>query len=65
MCGAARSPEKGIKSPETGVTVGFKLTCEYPKLNPGFLQEQPVLLTTELFLQPRILTLIFSDIHDY
>ena len=39
--------EVGIGLPGTGVKGGFELTCGCWELNPGPLQEQPVLLTTE------------------
>ena len=43
--------EEGIRSPGSGVTDGCEPPCGYGELNPGPLEEQPVLLTTDpLFL---------------
>ena len=38
-----------IRFPEAGVTGGCELSCGYWELNQGSLEEQPVLLTTELY----------------
>lgn len=43
--------EYSIGSPRTGVIVGFKPLCGYV-IKPLTLEEQSVLLATELFLQP-------------
>jgi hypothetical protein len=40
-------PEEGFEFPQIGDTDSHELLCGC-KLNPGPLQEQPVLLTTEL-----------------
>ena len=42
-----------------GGTNSFELTCGYWELNPGPLEEQPVLLTSEQSLQPPSLGLYF------
>jgi hypothetical protein len=41
-----------LDSPGTGVTDSCELPCECQEPNSGPLEEQPVLLTTELSLQP-------------
>lgn len=46
-----KKPEEGIGSLRTGVTEGCKPSCVYWVSNLGPLGDQPVLLTTELFLQ--------------
>ena len=43
---------EGARSPATGVTDSCELPCGYWELNPGPLEEQPVLLTTEPSPQP-------------
>ena len=43
---------EGVKSPETGVTDSCELPYGCWELNSGPLEEQPVLLIIELFLQP-------------
>ena len=45
-------PEVGVRSPVTGVPDGSELPCGYWELDPGPLEEQPMLLTTEPSLQP-------------
>ncbi|KAL6074356.1 hypothetical protein STEG23_012106, partial [Scotinomys teguina] len=40
------------RSPGTGVTDSCELPCGFWDLNPGPLEEQPVLLTAEPSLQP-------------
>ena len=59
MCSAPGGQKRAIGSPETGVIDG----CEPPswcwKLNPGPLEEQPMLLTTEFSPPP-----IFSNKND-
>ena len=47
-------PEEGIRSLGTGVTGGCELPCGCWELNPGPLEEQPVLVTTEPSLQPNL-----------
>ena len=44
-------PEEGVGSPETGVTGGCEPLCGCWELNPGPLQEQQGLLSTEPLLQ--------------
>jgi hypothetical protein len=39
-------PEKGVESSGIGVTDGYELPCGCQELNPGPLEEQPVLLTS-------------------
>jgi hypothetical protein len=53
---------QGVRSPGTGVTNRCDLSCGCWELNLGHLEEQPVLLTIEPFLQPLgfILNLIYS-----
>jgi hypothetical protein len=46
--------------PETGGTDSCESPCGYWELNPGPLQEQPVLLTSEPPLQPKVRSLIFG-----
>lgn len=41
-----------VRSPGTGVTVGFELPCVYLESNLGPLDELPVLLTVEPPFQP-------------
>ena len=43
---------EGVRSPEIGVTGSYELPCECWELNLGPLEEHPMLLTTELSLQP-------------
>lgn len=38
---------EGVRSPETGMTDSYELPCGCWELNPGPLEEQPVVLTTE------------------
>ena len=52
-------PENGVGIHGTGITDGCELPCGRWELNPGPLEEQAVLLTTELSLQP--LTDPFSE----
>jgi hypothetical protein len=42
--------KEGVRFPWTGVTDGCELPCGCWESNPGPLQEQPMLLTTELAL---------------
>ena len=49
QCG--RRPEEDVKFPATGVTDDSELSCGYWELNPGPLEEQFLLLTTEPLLQ--------------
>ena len=44
-------PEEGAESPRIEVTGYWELPCRNWESNPGPLEEQPVLLTTELLLQ--------------
>ena len=46
-------PEEGVRVPETGVTDGYELPWECWELNPGPLQEQPVLFPAPPSLQPK------------
>jgi hypothetical protein len=50
-------PYESFRSPGTGVTGGCELPCECWEMNPGPLEEQPVLLVIESWLYP--LGLIF------
>jgi hypothetical protein len=45
-------PEEGIRSPGPGVRDGCEPPYGCKESNPGPLQEQPVLLTSEPSLQP-------------
>jgi hypothetical protein len=45
---------EGVRSPETGATETCELACGCWKLNPGPLEEQPVLLTPETSLQSHV-----------
>ena len=48
---------EAVGSPGTGVTDRCELPCGCWELNPGLLEEQPVLLTTKLSLQlPKYIT---------
>jgi hypothetical protein len=49
--------EEGIGSPGTRIT-GCELPCRYWELNLDPQEEQPVLLTTEPFLQPPVFNLL-------
>ena len=53
MCVIHERPEEGIRFPETGVTDGYELLWECWELNPGPLQEQPVLFPAPPSLQPK------------
>lgn len=53
--------EEAIGPSGTSVTDGCKPSCGCLESDPGFLQEEPVLLTTELSLQPEI-KLCITDI---
>ena len=44
-------PEVDVKSSETGVTDSCELPCEYWELKTDPLEDQPVFLTAEPFLQ--------------
>ena len=46
--------KEGIRSPRTGVTDSYELLCGCWELNPGPLEEQLVILTIELSLEPPI-----------
>ena len=55
---------EGITSTETGIKGSYELPCGYCKLNPGPLEDQPMLLIMEASLQTPIFILIqslFSD----
>jgi hypothetical protein len=41
-----------VRTTGTGATNSCELSCECWKLNLGPLEEQPELITTELYLQP-------------
>lgn len=41
-----KKPEEDVKSLELELTDGCKVLCGYWDLNPGLLEEHPVLLTT-------------------
>lgn len=43
---------EGIRNPGTGVTDKCELPCGCWEMNPGPLEELPVLLTTEPCLEP-------------
>ena len=47
MPGSPRRPEEGIGFLGTGVADGCEPPCGYRELNPGPLEEQPGLLTSE------------------
>ena len=52
MCARSlKRPEKGVRYPEHGITDGSKPSCGYWYSNLLFLEEEPVHLTTELYLQ--------------
>lgn len=57
MCHACawypQRPKVGIRSPRTGVTGDYKLPCGYWESNFGSLQEQLMLLITELSNHPQ------------
>lgn len=58
--------EEGIRFPGTGVTEGFEPLCGYWELNPGPLQEQPVLSTAEPPpLQPLLLDSLNRKLVNY
>ena len=50
---------EGVRSPGIGITDSCKLTYGGWELNPGLLEEQPVLLTAGPSLQPPF-TLLFN-----
>lgn len=52
MCTVPEEARKGCWSPVSGVTDGCELLYGCWELNPGLLEEQPVPITTETFLQP-------------
>jgi hypothetical protein len=52
---------KGAKPPGTGVTESCELPCGCWELNPGHLEEQPVLLTPEPSVQPHISVFVVSE----
>jgi hypothetical protein len=56
----AHGGQREFRSSGTGVTDGCKLPCGCWELNPGPLEEQPVLVTTEPSLQ-----LLFLHISTY
>lgn len=71
-------PEEGIKATGTGVADGPELPCKCWDQNPSLLQEQWLLLTTELLFSPGKLLLkelnigvvarliaCFPSMHDY
>ena len=49
---SAEIPEEGTGSPGTAIIDGYESSCGCWELNTGPLQEQLVLLNTELSLQP-------------
>lgn len=44
-----RSPEEGVGFPHTVLVHGCESPSRWWELNPGLLEEQPVLVTTEPF----------------
>jgi hypothetical protein len=54
----------GVRSAGTGITDSCDLLCGCWELNPGPLEEQPVLLTAEPSLQPLINTSLGLYTHD-
>ena len=48
---------EGVESPGTGVTESCELPCGCWDLNPGPLEEQPVFLSAESSLQPKVIVL--------
>jgi hypothetical protein len=54
LCACLVVIEEGTRFPKTGVTDGSEPPCWCWELNPGPLQEQTALLTTEPSLQPQI-----------
>jgi hypothetical protein len=55
-------PEQGVRSPGAGITDHCEPPCRCWELNPGPLQEQPVLLTTEPSFQlPKSVLLVVGD----
>jgi hypothetical protein len=47
ICLVSRGQKSGVASPNTRATDGYELSCKCWALNPGPLEEQPVLLTIE------------------
>lgn len=52
VCIAHKGPEEGVRFSVTRVTDGCEQPCGFGELIPGPLEEQSVLLATELSLQP-------------
>ena len=52
VCRYPQRPEEGVGSHVIGITNSYELACKCWELNPGPLEEHPVLLTTEPSLQP-------------
>jgi hypothetical protein len=64
-CGGAwclRRSEEDIRYSRFGLPGGCELACRFWVSHPGPLQEQPVLLTAEPFLQPPILIPSFTEV---
>jgi hypothetical protein len=49
---------EGVRSPGTGIIDNCELPCGCWELNPGPLEEQPVLSTAEPSLQPQALEIL-------
>ena len=47
------TPEERVRSPGAGDADGYELTCGFQEENMGPTQEQPLLLTSRLLLQPQ------------
>lgn len=55
--------EEGIGSPRVGLTDGSESPCGCWEANPGLLQEQQVLLTSEPSLQPPKSMFLYSHLN--
>jgi hypothetical protein len=64
-------PEEGVEFPRIGVIAGCELPCGCWGLNPGPLEEQPVLLTAKPLFQSRVYLFlkkkkyVYSHTHTY
>ena len=58
----ASGGQKRTEFPGTGVSDRYELPCGCWELNPGLLQEQPVLLTSEASPAPVHLSFVFLDL---
>ena len=63
VCAVPSEATRGLLVPVTGVINGCELSYRCQESNPGPLEEQTVLLTAELALQPLLLSVLTHAFH--